>query len=256
MIPKTIHYIWFGEKQKPDKVLECIESWKKYCPDYTIIEWNESNYDISQSQFAYEAMLEGKWAFVSDYARLDIIYKHGGIYLDTDVELLKSLDPLMSDKAFMGFEDGKSVSSGLGFGSVKGFHLIKEMRDLYDGIRFKLDDGTLNTVACPVYTTEFLTQKGLIQDNTQQTIDGMVIYPSEYFSPKMPGYSKLKLTDNTYSIHHYDMSWVDNPSKLYKLKLTVSPLLQVIRGFLVKLIGEERFKKLRGTYTGNVEESI
>ena len=144
MIPKKIHYFWIGGKSMPEKNKTCVESWKKFCPDYEIIEWNESNYDFSECTYmaqAYEAEL---WGFVPDYARLDIICREGGIYLDTDVELLKSLDDLLSCKAFMGFENRKSVAPGLGFGAEPGNEILKQMRDLYHSFSFYNENGTPN----------------------------------------------------------------------------------------------------------------
>ena len=160
-IPKMVHYCWFGGKPKPQGVISCIKSWEKFCPDYKIVEWNEDNYDITKNKYMHEAWLEKKWAFVSDYSRLDIVYNHGGIYLDTDVELIKNIDYLLKAEAFMGFEDGKSVNTGLGFGAVKGFELIKELLELYENLDFINSDGSLNTVACPVYTTKHLISKGM-----------------------------------------------------------------------------------------------
>lgn len=129
MIPKIIHYCWVGNCQKPKSVLYCIESWRKFCPDYRIIEWNESNYDFSKNKYMWQAYEAKKWGFVPDYARLDIVYQYGGIYLDTDVELVKNIDELLSHKAFMGFEDTGDgeffVNCGHGFGAEPGNEITK-----------------------------------------------------------------------------------------------------------------------------------
>ena len=119
MIPKKIHYCWFGNNPLPESVQRCIESWKKYCPGYEIIEWNEGNYNINKIPFIEKAYKEKKYAFVSDYARLDIIYNEGGIYLDTDVELIKNIDPLLEHSCFLALESCGAVATGLGFGSIK-----------------------------------------------------------------------------------------------------------------------------------------
>lgn len=124
MIPKKIHYCWFGRNPLPELAVRCIESWKKYCPDYEIIEWNEDNYDINKISYVKEAYQARKWAFVTDYVRLDVVNQYGGIYLDTDVELLKSLDPLLKYKSFFGMEEGKFIATGLGFGAEKGTKIL------------------------------------------------------------------------------------------------------------------------------------
>ena len=160
-IPKIIHYCWFGGAPIPEKDKACIESWRKFCPDYEIIEWNESNYDITKNRYMKEAYDVKKWGFVPDYARLDIIYTQGGIYLDTDVEIIRNMDPLLEDEAFMGFEDGKFVALGLGFGAAKGNPHIKAMRDVYEGVSFIKPDGSFNTLPSPHYTTDYLLGEGL-----------------------------------------------------------------------------------------------
>ncbi len=145
MIPKVIHYCWFGGGEKSRLMKKCIKSWKKYCPDYEIIEWNEDNFDVNGIEFTKGAYNAKKWAFVTDYARLDIIYKHGGIYLDTDVELLKPLDELLKYKGFFGFEEMGMVNTGVGFGAEKGNLLVKQMRDDYNNDVYSKDSET-----CPV----------------------------------------------------------------------------------------------------------
>ncbi len=132
MIPHKIHYFWFGSGEKSKEVIKCIDSWKKNCPDFEIIEWNETNYDIHKHPFMEKAYEEKKWAFVSDYARLDILYNIGGIYLDTDVEVIKDLAPLCSNEAYMGFESPELVNDGHGFGCSPGMEIFKEMLDVYD----------------------------------------------------------------------------------------------------------------------------
>lgn len=207
MIPKKIHYFWVGGKSMPEKNKTCVESWKKFCPDYEIIEWNESNYDFSECTYmaqAYEAEL---WGFVPDYARLDIICREGGIYLDTDVELLKSLDDLLSCKAFIGFENRKSVAPGLGFGAEPGNEILKQMRDLYHSFSFYNENGTPNIAPSPYYATKLLRSYGLQLNGKRQFVHGIDIFPAEYFAPLCYTDNRLKITENTYGIHWYHASW-------------------------------------------------
>lgn len=212
-IPKKIHYFWCGGNDMPEANRRCVDSFKKICPDYEIIEWNESNYDISKNKYMLQAYKSKKWGFVPDFARLDIIYEHGGIYLDTDVELLKNLDELLYNDAFCGFESDQYAALGLGFGARKGFPLLKEMMADYDHLDFIDGNGQLNLKASPVYQTEFLEKKGLKKDGTFQMIDGMTIYPAEYLNPKSLYVPEMVITENTYSIHHYDGSWLPEGAK-------------------------------------------
>ena len=148
-IPKIIHYCWFGRGKLPKLAEKCIESWKKYCPQYKIVCWNEDNFDINQNKYAKEAYEAGKWAFVSDYVRLKVLYDEGGIYLDTDVELIKPLDKLIEDGGFMGFDDNGVISTGLGFACEKGNKLIEALLADYDGISFICNDGAYDLTPCP-----------------------------------------------------------------------------------------------------------
>lgn len=207
LIPKVIHYCWFGKNPIPDRYKEWMRSWKKFCPDYEIVEWNESNYDINKNQYMYQAYKAKKWGFVPDYARLDIIYKHGGIYLDTDVELVKNLDHLLYQKAFAGFESDKSVALGLGFGAQKGHLIIKEMLEQYEKMNFIKENGEMNLVPSPVFQTQVLLSHGLIQNGEFQTVEGMNIYPEKMFCAKSLSSRLIRCTDYTCSIHHYDASW-------------------------------------------------
>lgn len=221
MIPKIIHYCWFGGKEKPKDVLDCIASWKKYCPDYKIKEWNETNYDVHKNQYMSDAYKERKWAFVSDYARIDVVYTYGGIYLDTDVEVIKPLNDLLSENMFCGFESRdpimkkygmkyeESVAFGLGFGAQKGHKALKDLLDLYATLSFYKPDGSLNLIACPHYQTEVLKKYGLIPNQKTQRFDGGIAYSPEYFCPQSNITEKmLYLTSKTYSIHHFSGTWI------------------------------------------------
>lgn len=207
LIPKTIHYCWFGGNQIPSKYKKWMESWHKYCPDYEIIEWNESNYDIKKNKYMYQAYKAGKWGFVPDYARLDIIYNYGGIYLDTDVEIVRNLDHLLFQKGFAGFESNQHVALGLGFGAQKGHPLIKEMIDQYDKLSFINENGELNLTASPVLQTQILLRHGLKQNGEYQTVADINIYPEKMFCAKSMASRLIRCADYTCSIHHYDASW-------------------------------------------------
>ena len=223
MIPKIIHYCWFGGNPLPENVSKCIESWKKCCPDYEIKQWNENNYDINKFQYVKEAYEAKKWAFVSDLARLDIIYNEGGIYLDTDVEVIRSLDSLLDNKCFLAIEQPSHyIATGLGFGAEKENPCIKEMLDEYRGAKFKLAEGIYDTtVPCPARNTAPFYKYGFnLEIDKPVNLGGAMVYPPEYFCPFERKINELKITENTYSIHHYDASWV--PSKERELNDKVS----------------------------------
>jgi glycosyltransferase involved in cell wall biosynthesis/GT2 family glycosyltransferase len=213
MIPKKIHYCWFGGNPLPESAKRCIDSWKKFCPDYEIIEWNESNVDFNEHSFTREAYKSKKWAFISDYIRYKVIYENGGLYLDVDVEVVRKLDDLRMYKAFMGFEGREYVATGLGFGAIKGNETIKAIIDIYDGISFNAHKDKLSAIATPVVVTNFLKKKGLVQNGEFQTVDSITILPEDYLCPKNPITRLVNITDNTFSIHHYDASWVDDSER-------------------------------------------
>lgn len=209
MIPKMIHFCWFGRGEKPKLAKKCIKSWKKFCPDYKLIEWNEDNFDISACPLyvrqAYEAK---KWAFVTDYVRLKVVYENGGVYLDTDVQLLKSLDGLLDNTAYFGFESDGYIATGLGFGAVKGCGILDELMRDYDGIPFVLEDGSFDSTTCPSRNTEIFLRNGLIADGSMQMLDGgVLILPREYLSPTSYNDIQKRITANTVSIHHFAGSW-------------------------------------------------
>lgn len=216
MIPKTIHFCWFGHNEKPPLVKRCIKSWKKKCPDYEIIEWNEENFDISLNDYVREAYAAGRWAFVTDYARLWIIYHHGGIYLDTDVELLKPLDAFLSQPAFLGLEDCGTINTGLGFGAEKSNPVIGCMLRDYEHIHFKYPDGSFNTLPCPIRNTESISQ--LLPERMDPdeiiVLQDAVIYPREYFCPLSADGTTMLRTKNTCSIHWFTASWLTKDQKI------------------------------------------
>lgn len=207
MIPKKIHYCWFGRKKIPEKYQRCIESWHKFCPDYEIIEWNESNYDISKCRYMQEAYQNKIWGFVPDYARIDIVYNNGGIYLDTDVELIKNIDDLLYQKGFSGFQDEETVAFGLGFGAIKGLPILKAMMKYYEKLSFVGKGGKLNLTASPVYNTSILSEHGLISNGEYQKVADMTIYPAKVLSGKCMYTMRTVIKPWTYAVHHYDGSW-------------------------------------------------
>ncbi|MDR1688873.1 MAG: hypothetical protein LBS21_09735 [Clostridiales bacterium] len=214
VIPKLIHYFWFGGKPMPEQNKRFIDSWRKFCPDYDIIEWNENNYDFSRHPFTKEAAKEKMWSKVASYARFDVVYKYGGIYMDTDVEVIKPLDELLYNNGYIGFESRKRINGGSGFGAVKNFNAIREIRDYFDNIPFKNKDGTCNLTACPEYETASLIQYGFKRLSADfQIINGLTVYPMEFFNPILPFTMLNNFTKNTFSIHHYDISWVSQESK-------------------------------------------
>lgn len=238
MIPKKIHYFWFGGKEKPAKVKKCIESWYKFCPDFEIKEWNEDNFDIHCMPFVEQAYEAKKYAFVSDVARLIKVYEEGGIYFDTDVEVIKPIDALLDNVTFFGFENDESVSSGLAFGSEPGTPIMRKHIAQYKNINFINEDGSYNQKACPKYLAELMQSEGLILNGKEQQVKEVHVYPADYFNPYDSLTGKLKKTENTYSIHWYDASWSDTSQGRLK-----------INRFIRRIIGVEnmeRMKKLLG----------
>lgn len=208
---KTIHYCWFGKNPKSALILKCMESWKKFCPDYEIIEWNENNFDINCCDYVREAYEAKKWAFVSDYCRFFVLFQYGGIYLDTDVELLKSIDQL--NENFVGFESPNRVNSGLIRGAMSGDLICKQMLESYSKSHFLRKDGTLDLLTVCDRETEILCSLGLKRDNSLQDISGTTVYPSEFFNPIDMETGTLHITKNTVSIHHFAASWLNKKDR-------------------------------------------
>lgn len=213
MIPKVIHYCWFGHNPLPPLALKCIESWKKFLPDYEIKEWNEENFDVNIIPYTAEAYKAKKYAFVSDYARFWILYHYGGLYFDTDVEVIRPLDDIIARGPFMGCEmDAQpgattiGVNPGLGLGVNPGLGLYKQLLDYYEPLHFDPEHITITIVG---HTTQVLRTMGLQEVNDIQQVGGVYIYPSEYFNPINIVTHRLHITANTRSIHHYAASWED-----------------------------------------------
>lgn len=207
MIPKVIHYCWFGGGEKGKLLQKCIKSWSKICPQYQIVEWNEDTFDISSApEYVRLAYAERKWAYVADYVRLKVVYDHGGIYMDTDVELLKPLDDLLGYSAYFGFETNETINTGLGFGATKGLPLLLEMMQQYEGRSFDYEKGQYLT--CPLIDTAVFVNHGLKKDGTKQLLNGnILVLPTEYLCPKSLLTEWITKTENTISIHHFSTSW-------------------------------------------------
>ena len=232
MIPKIIHYCWFGGNEFPAVAVECMKSWRKFLPEWEIKEWNESNFDISSSQYVQDAYRLKKWAFISDVVRMKALYEQGGVYLDIDVEFIKPLpEEFLSYKGLMGFEHTKTVAPGLIFGVEKGNRFVKEIYDSYAEERFFYKkNGIYRTINTRI--TEKLIEDGLKKNNELQVIDGFHIYPSEYFCGYNTDIREPEITENTICWHHYLGSW-SNPS----MKMRMQDQLK-------KLIGVKNYKKV------------
>lgn len=213
MIPKIIHYCWFGENPLPELAQKCIASWRKYCPDYEIKEWNESNFDLTSCDYVREAYGAKKWAFITDYVRLYVMVKEGGIYMDTDVEVLKALDPFLRHKAFSGFEDEVSIPTGI-MACEKGFPLFSKLLEDYDNRHFVLQDGKLDLTTNVVTITNLCKKYGFIGNNTKQDICGFTLYPRDVFCPKSHVTGLINLTSQTVTIHHFSGSWQNKEAKI------------------------------------------
>ena len=212
-IPKVIYYCWFGKGDLPKLAKKCIKSWKKYCPGYEIVCINEENFDISQNKYAEEAYEARKWAFVSDFARLKVLYDNGGIYFDTDVELIKPIDNLIEEIGYMGFDDNGVVSTGLGFACEKGNELIGALLKDYEDISFILPDGSYDLLPCPDRNTKTMIELGLNTKVQDQIFMGLHFLPEDYLCPVKYYTGKKKITKNTYSIHHFSASWTSATAK-------------------------------------------
>lgn len=254
-IPKKIHYCWFGNSEKPESVLKCINSWKKHCQDFDIIEWNESNYDIKANKYIEDAYSEKKWAFVSDFVRLDVVYKYGGIYLDTDIEVIKSLDELLNNYEYFGIEaQNLNIASGLGFGAERHTTNIKELRDMYLDLSFYNEDGSLNLKPCPLYITDYFIKKGFVRKDETQVVHNCKIYKSVVLSPINYLTGEFKCTSETLSIHKYDASWLDDSDKkIHSIEVKVR---MKIKGKVGVILGKIYRKGYRLIYAIKNKELI
>lgn len=212
-IPKVIHYCWFGGKPLPSDTKKYIDSWKKYCPDYEIKEWNENNFDVYSHPFMKAAYEAKAWAFVSDYARLKVIYDNGGIYLDTDVEIVKNLDFLLENEYYIGTQQiNKMVTTGLGFGAIEKSEIVKQLMQQYDNLLFSSNE--IESIACPMLNNLVFKKLGFIFSEEIISIKNGIILPCRFMDPISPGDTENLLCDDTISIHHYTASWTSNSTKL------------------------------------------
>lgn len=210
---KVIHYCWFGGSPLPPLAQRCIESWHKFLPDYEIRRWDESNFDVNILPYTADAYAAGKYAFVSDYARFWILYREGGVYFDTDVEVIRPLDDVILRGPFMGFEiDGgtrpMAVNPGLGLAADRAMPLYAEILERYETMTFLLPDGSLNPYTMIPMVTQLLQENGLKGDGTIEHVAGIDVYPSEWFNPFDDATGRLRKTGNTRSIHWYAKSWM------------------------------------------------
>ena len=242
MIPKVIHCCWFGGNPLPEFAVKCIDSWRKYMPDYEIKEWNESNFDINIIPYTQEAYEAKKYAFVSDYARFWILYKYGGVYFDTDVEVIRPLDEIINRGAFMGCEiDGLdphygdiAVAPGLGLAVEAGHEVYKAILEKYAELRFYNEDGSLDTTTVVQHTTRVLKQFGLQNITGIQNINNIYIYPQCYFNPFDDATGRLNKTSDTYTIHWFSKTW-----------LNVTPARQWLSRMAHRIFGLNFTSKLR-----------
>lgn len=244
MIPKIIHYIWLGGKEEPAILKKCKASWKKFCPDYEIKRWDESNLDIDCCTYCKDAYDAKKYAFASDVLRFHILKEYGGIYVDTDVELIKPLDEFLNLNAFCGFETEENVAPGLIYGTVKDDEICVKMLEYYNSHSYFDDMQTKETV-CTIFT-RLLQQKGLKLENTLQVLEGITVYPTEYFCPKSLSDGKIRKTENTYTIHHYAGTWISAGKKCSaKIKMFIKRLMGP--KMVSRLKAKKQAKKTVGT---------
>ena len=241
-IPKKIHYIWIGRKPKPQSVYDCIKSWKKSCPDYEIIEWNEDNFDISENKYALEAYQAKKFAFVTDYMRLSILKKEGGIYVDSDLEIIKNLDEFLNYDCFSGFENAITIPTAC-FGAKKDCKYVNYLLSYYDDRSFYLKNGKMDLTTNVITISAMTYSKYGIKFNNELQVlelDGEKIayYPFHYFCAKDYVTGKVNVLEDTYSIHHFKGSWLENKNKRQ------DKLVEKIYKFL----GEKNFRKVMKMY--------
>ncbi len=248
-IPRIIHYCWFGRNPKPKLAQRCIKSWKRFCPDYQIIEWNEDNFDVSTAPLyvrqAYEA---GRWAFVTDYVRLKALTEIGGIYMDTDVEVVKPLDPFLEQEAFAGFENDACVQTGV-MACQKGFPLFVELMEYYNEISFLHSDGTENITTNVRVLSDICIGRGMVPNGEYQIIAGLAIYPKPVFCPINFDTKKLKKTKKTVTIHWFAGSWHTEEELLElqkeRRRLQKEKLSSIRYNIGKKLFGEHGYEKLK-----------
>lgn len=243
MIPKIIHYIWFGGKPFPDKIIKCIDSWKKYLPEYEFRLWNEESFDVNSSIFTKQAYENKKWAFVSDYVRVYALYNYGGWYLDTDIEILKPVHRFESERVVLGTDHDGALTALMASEPLHSYW--KSILEMYDGLSFINEDGSLNTVVNNTYLQRKLSEYGYVMANRYQELeDGIVVYPDDYFHVANHEKGTLHLTANSYAIHWHTLLWTSSMSHLNRwLRLN----------FLKPLLGEEHFLEVYSSFSSFVK---
>lgn len=234
-IPKIIHYCWFGGKEKPENVKKCIASWKAVLYDYEFIEWNEENFDIDELLYTKQAYEAKKYAFVSDVARIKALYEYGGFYMDTDVEVFKTFDSIREKRCVLGIEEKNFVATSF-IGAEKRHPLVKEFIDLYDELTFYDAEGKIIPGTNVAKLTSMLLDKGFVQQNQYQELDdGICIYPKDFFSPYDYINCYYGITENTYCVHHFFVSWMPWHARVKK----------IVKKYLVKIIGVQNMNNIR-----------
>ena len=238
MIPKIVHYVWFGNNPFPPKIQRCIDSWKKYLPDYEFMLWNEDTFDVNSCQFAREAFEQKKWAFVSDYARIEAIYKYGGWYLDTDIEILRPLAPFENNRVVLGTDENGALTAL--YGTEKGHSYWKKVLDHYHSMTFVRPDGTLNMAVVNEHLQGVLVGYGYVHENKFQELkEGIKVYPDDYFHVVSLEKGTKHLTSNSYAIHWQTMTWTSKSSHLARF---------IRKRILIPIFGEgflDFYKKIR-----------
>ncbi|MEQ5729666.1 glycosyltransferase family 32 protein [Providencia alcalifaciens] len=239
MIPKIIHFCWFGRSEYDSLINKCMESWHLHCPEYKIIKWDEDNFDVEHNLFVSQAYKNKKFAFVSDYVRLYALKNFGGIYLDTDVEIIGNINSFLSNKAFTGFEDNDKLTTSI-IGCEKGHSWIIKILEYYNDREFILNDGSFdmkpNTEIITEITNKYFKYNGLYDSNTTLSYDDLLkVYPWHYFSPKSHVDGIIRKSNETVTIHHFNGSWL-TPKQKYK---------KFILNGVTKLIGINNYKKIR-----------
>lgn len=246
-IRKVIHYCWFGRGPLPKIAIKCIDSWKKHLPDYSIVRWDENNFDITSNLFAKEAYGQKKFAFVSDYVRLFVLYKYGGIYMDTDVEVVNSLDRFLDNDAFSGFESKRSIPTGI-MGAKKGSEIIKTFLDYYENRSFFNEDGTFDTKTNVRIITDICVSKGFIPNNKFQIFKGLTLYPKTYFCPLEWNNKRKDFSEETCTIHHFAGSWHDEKDEKRKKSFFWRNFGKYI-GIIIKItkfiLGDSSYNKIK-----------